>query len=118
MALIDSLTGIANRRKFEAGLGEEWRRAIRSRQALSIAIVDVDYFKKFNDRYGHARGDACLRHVARVIAGTCHRPGDLAARYGGEEFALVLPQTESEGARTVLVELLANVEKLSIEHLA
>jgi diguanylate cyclase (GGDEF)-like protein len=116
LASIDSLTGIANRRRFDARLEEEWRRARRGGHWLSLAILDVDHFKSFNDRYGHARGDACLRAVAQALGAACRRPTDLAARYGGEEFALVLGETDARAARERARDVLARVEALGIEH--
>jgi diguanylate cyclase (GGDEF)-like protein len=118
LASVDSLTGIGNRRQFDARLSNEWRRAVRTGIWLSLAILDVDDFKKFNDRYGHSKGDECLRAIALALAATCRRPSDLAARYGGEEFAFVLPETDSPGARTLMREVLGRVERLGIEHLA
>ena len=117
LASVDGLTGVANRRQLDAILDGEWRRAQRHGHWLSVALVDVDYFKRFNDRYGHARGDECLRAVAQALAKSCRRPPDLVARYGGEEFALVLPETEPEGARALVATLLDHVDQLAIEHL-
>jgi diguanylate cyclase (GGDEF)-like protein len=116
LASIDALTGIANRRRFDARLDEEWRRAARGGHALSVAIVDVDFFKKFNDRYGHARGDACLRAVAQALEAVCRRPTDLAARFGGEEFALVLADADAETAKERMLDFLRRVAALGIEH--
>jgi diguanylate cyclase (GGDEF)-like protein len=79
-------------------------------------LLDVDYFKRFNDRYGHGAGDACLRAVAQAVAAQCRRPTDLAARYGGEEFALVLAETDPEGVRRLLVSVLGAVDGLAIPH--
>jgi len=95
----DSLTDVANRRCFDLRLDAEWRRAMRDRQPLSLVMVDVDYFKQFNDLYGHREGDHCLRRVAKTMARALTRPGDLLARYGGEEFAAILPGIDLEGAR-------------------
>lgn len=116
LASIDALTGVGNRRRFESVLHEEWQRAKRARCWLSLAMVDVDHFKRFNDRYGHARGDECLRLVARALAAACRRPADQIARYGGEEFALVLPDTDPLGARYALENALRAVRELRLEH--
>jgi diguanylate cyclase (GGDEF)-like protein/PAS domain S-box-containing protein len=98
---VDSLTGLANRRRFDQGLSQEWRRAARERTPLSLVLVDIDRFKEFNDRYGHLAGDDCLRRVAGVLAEHCRRSGDLVARYGGEEMVLLLPTTTPAGAEIV-----------------
>jgi len=116
MASIDGLTAIANRRRFDVVLAQEWKRAVRSGSAISLAMIDVDEFKKFNDCYGHARGDECLRSVAGVLQSITRRPPDLAARYGGEEFAIVLPDTEAEAMPLLLGRLLDGVRELGIEH--
>jgi diguanylate cyclase (GGDEF)-like protein len=116
LATEDALTGIPNRRKFEEVVDHEWRRAQRDGHAFTLALLDVDFFKRFNDRYGHAGGDACLRAVAQAVAAQCTRPMDLVARYGGEEFVMVLPETEPEGVRAILRSVLAAVDGLGIEH--
>ncbi len=116
LALIDPLTGIANRRRFDAALEEEWKRATRHGAWFSLAIVDVDDFKAFNDTYGHSRGDDCLRAVAQSLAGVARRPGDLAARYGGEEFAIILPEMDGEAMYAQMQRLLAGVESLDLPH--
>src|SRR5258706_5989871 len=95
----DGLTGVSNRGNFDVTLQREASRAKRSRTALSVVLVDVDLFKRFNDHYGHPAGDACLRQVAQALQSACRRPADFIARYGGEEFVLVLPETPVEGAR-------------------
>ena len=97
LATIDSLTGIANRRRFEDQIKREWRRMIREKQTLSLIMCDIDYFKLYNDRYGHQQGDRCLQQVAQAIKQSVKRPGDLVARYGGEEFAIILPRTTGIG---------------------
>ncbi len=118
LASLDALTGLANRRQFDVHFDHEWRRAMRGRSWLSLAILDVDHFKKFNDHYGHARGDDCLRTLAQALAGVCRRPADLAARYGGEEFALVLPDTDPAGARGFALSVLSRIDGLGIAHAA
>jgi diguanylate cyclase (GGDEF)-like protein len=116
LAESDGLTGLANRRLFEDALAGELARARRSGSEFGLILCDVDFFKKYNDRYGHVAGDDCLRHVAAAIAGGARRPGDLAARYGGEEFAVILPDTGLEGAMTVADAIRAWVAALDIEH--
>lgn len=101
LATIDSLTGVSNRRDFEEHLEKEIRRHRRIAMPLSLAMIDIDHFKEFNDRHGHPRGDECLRRVAEAIASVARRPGDLVARYGGEEFAVLLPHTDRAGARWI-----------------
>jgi diguanylate cyclase (GGDEF)-like protein len=118
LASIDPLTGIANRRRFDVTLDGEWRRCARSGSAFSIVIIDVDHFKNFNDTYGHARGDECLRAVANALRSVARRPGDVAARYGGEEFALILPETDAAAAQAVLRHLLDAIRAQAIAHSA
>ncbi|MBR0845972.1 diguanylate cyclase [Bradyrhizobium liaoningense] len=101
LAIEDSLTGLANRRRFDERLSEEWTRAYRDRSSLALLMIDVDHFKAYNDEYGHPAGDACLRLVAQVIAAETQRSGDLAARYGGEEFAMLLPNTDAAGCARI-----------------
>jgi diguanylate cyclase (GGDEF)-like protein len=112
----DALTGIANRRRFDERFDSEWQRARRERHALALLLLDVDHFKRYNDRYGHPAGDACLRAVAQAAGGCIQRPADMAARYGGEEFAVLLPYTDRQGASHVAWRLLAAVRQLGIEH--
>jgi diguanylate cyclase (GGDEF)-like protein len=118
LASVDALTGIGNRRRFDHSLDEEWRRAVRNGSWFSLAILDVDHFKRFNDTYGHARGDECLRAIAQAITVVARRPGDLAARYGGEEFGIILPETDPPAMAAVMKRLLAAVEALAIPHAA
>ncbi len=118
MAMLDGLTGVANRRKLEARLEAAWSQACRDNGPLSLIMIDVDYFKKYNDHYGHQRGDQCLRRLAMALAATLNRPYDLLARYGGEEFACLLPDTDLAGAERVAQKMLAAVVELRIEHLA
>jgi diguanylate cyclase (GGDEF)-like protein/PAS domain S-box-containing protein len=94
----DGLTGVANRRRFDAIIELEWSNARRNRQPLSLLMMDIDYFKQYNDRYGHLEGDTCLKHVARVLGSAATRARDLLARFGGEEFVLVLPETDEAAA--------------------
>ena len=101
LATSDGLTGLANRRHFDERLQDEWARAKRDGTSLSLLLIDVDHFKKFNDQYGHQAGDACLRAVGRILAEQAQRPADLAARYGGEEFVLLLPNTDLSGCEQV-----------------
>ncbi|BDT66823.1 hypothetical protein os1_09880 [Comamonadaceae bacterium OS-1] len=112
LSATDGLTGIANRRRFDEVLASEWSRAARNSQPLALVMLDIDFFKAYNDHYGHLAGDDCLRHVARVLAAHLHRGGDLVARYGGEEFVLLAPVRDAadalhiaETARQALVAL-------------
>lgn len=113
---IDDLTQLANRRSFQRHLTDEWQRAVRSHKSISLILCDIDYFKLYNDTYGHPAGDQCLRQVASAIGQSVRRTGDLAARYGGEEFVILLPNTDAEGAQRVAKEVGARVSALEIEH--
>lgn len=116
IAMVDGLTGIYNRRCFDDVFARESARAARSGHALSLLMIDVDHFKRFNDRYGHGAGDVCLQRVAVAIASTLTRPGDLVSRYGGEEFACVLAETEHSGAVAVAQLIEQRVRRLAIPH--
>ena len=118
MSTTDGLTGIANRRGLDVCLGREWLRAARAKSPLSLIMADIDFFKAFNDHYGHLAGDTCLRKVAQAMAGTATRSADLVARYGGEEFVVVLPDTDAAGARVLAEELRRRVAALGIVHAA
>jgi diguanylate cyclase (GGDEF)-like protein len=118
MALIDGLTGVANRRKFNEDILAAWRLCFREQKPLSLILVDVDYFKRYNDRYGHQAGDDCLKSVAQTLSATVRRPYDLVARYGGEEFACVLPNTVLSGAVEIAERMQERVRTLGIEHSA
>jgi diguanylate cyclase (GGDEF)-like protein len=118
LAQVDGLTQIANRRCFDEHLDREWQRLAREQQPLSIILCDVDYFKLYNDRYGHQQGDACLQQVAKAINNSVNRSADLAARYGGEEFAIILPNTTIEGAVRVAETIRLQVQKLKMPHAA
>lgn len=115
-ATIDGLTGVPNRRQFDERLTREWLRAQRMRLPLALLMIDIDCFKQYNDHYGHQAGDQCLRSVAQAVMRCARRPGDLVARYGGEEFALLLPETDARGARTLAEQLLCEVAALHIPH--
>ncbi len=116
LSSLDGLTGIANRRAYDETLDKCWRNAIREKEILSLIMVDIDFFKPYNDTYGHQGGDDCLRKVAQAIQTSVHRPMDLVARYGGEEFVLVLPGTPIDGAHAVADKMMENVAKLKIKH--
>jgi diguanylate cyclase (GGDEF)-like protein len=116
LSLMDGLTGISNRRYFDETFDKEWRRAWRHDDILSIIIIDIDFFKKYNDYYGHLAGDDCLRQVGRVLKDSIKRAGDLVARYGGEEFVVILPSTSQEDAAKLAEKIRANVESLRVAH--
>jgi two-component system chemotaxis family response regulator WspR len=116
LSSLDGLTGIANRRQFDEVLEREWQRSVRAGTPLSLILIDIDYFKRFNDNYGHQAGDDCLKMVARTLDRVVHRPADLVARYGGEEFVIVLPDTDQEGAESVARHILIEVRELHITH--
>jgi two-component system, chemotaxis family, response regulator WspR len=114
---VDSLTGLANRRHFDESLHIEWKRAARNGVPLSVMMLDIDYFKSYNDTYGHLKGDEVLRKVAEIIQKSVLRPADQASRYGGEEFVVILPETPAAGASRLAEEIRKNVEALNITHL-
>jgi diguanylate cyclase (GGDEF)-like protein len=116
LAYTDSLTDIANRRKFDEAFTREWSRAVREKAPISILMLDVDYFKGFNDRYGHPTGDLCLQRIAHALQDGVKRPTDLVARYGGEEFVALLPQTAVAGSITTAEAMRSAVESLRISH--
>lgn len=116
LAVTDGLTGLANRRMFDRQLEAAWLRAAREKSPVSLLLVDVDQFKAYNDIYGHQAGDECLRTIARALAGTARRPGDLVARYGGEELVVLLPDLDETGAAAVAEEIRAKVETLRVRH--
>ena len=116
LATVDSLTGVANRRLFDEYLGLEWLQMFREQSPLSLILCDVDFFKLYNDTYGHLVGDFCLQQVATTINTCVKRPADLVARYGGEEFAVILPNTDTEGALKVAESIRQKVESLQISH--
>lgn len=112
----DGLTGIANRRAFDEFLQTEWRRGARSASPLAVILLDVDFFKYYNDHYGHQAGDECLIQLAQVLQRACRRPVDLPARYGGEEFTLVLPDTDQQGANSVAEAIRLDLAGLAMPH--
>ncbi len=116
LSYVDALTGLANRRRFDEALQEEWRRARRSRQPLALLIADIDCFKAYNDLLGHPEGDRCLKTVAGVFAEAVGRAGDLAARYGGEEFVILVPGADLDAAKAVAEGLRLACEALQIPH--
>ncbi|QDT45159.1 Phytochrome-like protein cph2 [Gimesia alba] len=116
LATYDDLTGVCNRRIFNEMLYKEWFRAIRHETAISLIMIDVDYFKNYNDSYGHVAGDICLKKIAETIASIIKRPGDLIARYGGEEFAVLLPETGINAAQEIAERIRNGIQDLSIEH--
>jgi diguanylate cyclase (GGDEF)-like protein len=116
LAQLDGLTALANRRHFDATLDAEWRRGVRSGSPLALILIDIDYFKNFNDFYGHPAGDACLQQVAKCLRAGFTRPADLVARYGGEEFVCVLPETPLAGADAKAQALEGAIRALGIAH--
>lgn len=116
LSMIDGLTSIANRRQFDRTLAQEWLRGTRKKTQLSLLMLDIDYFKQFNDCYGHLEGDDCLKQVVRTIKQQLERPLDLVARYGGEEFVCVLPETDVEGAVHIAKCIINQMKKLAIVH--
>jgi diguanylate cyclase (GGDEF)-like protein len=116
LSALDTLTQIANRRRFDAVLRQEWRRAVRDLAPVSLLFCDIDYFKRFNDTYGHQAGDECLVKVAQAMEETLNRPADLVARYGGEEFIALLVDTDAEGARMLAERMRARIVELKLEN--
>lgn len=116
LATRDGLTGVANRRSFDDTLQAEWLRGTRDVKPLSLVLVDVDHFKRYNDAFGHQGGDACLKSVAAAMVKSCLRSADLIARYGGEEFAAILPSTTISGALTVAERIRCDITELALPH--
>lgn len=115
-ALLDGLTNIPNRRSFDARLDSEWKRALRTGHRLALIMIDIDYFKHYNDTLGHGAGDVCLRKVAAALTGSVERTCDLVARYGGEEFVVLLPNTNEDGTCQIAERMRYKVESLHIAH--
>ena len=116
LALVDGLTGIPNRRRFDEALEHEWKRAMRDGISLALIMADIDYFKAYNDNYGHGAGDLCLKAVAKALAGSLGRASDILARYGGEEFIAIMPDTEAEGAHLLAERWRAGIAALALPH--
>ena len=116
LAIEDGLTGLANRRRFDERLEEEWTRACRERTSLGLLLIDIDHFKTYNDEYGHPAGDACLRAVAAILAAEAQRTTDLAARYGGEEFAMLLPNTDAAGCARIGERIFRAIREAGLVH--
>jgi diguanylate cyclase (GGDEF)-like protein len=116
LSRLDSLTGIANRRHLDEVLIDEWNRAMRKNQSMTIMMIDVDHFKLYNDKFGHLSGDSCLRQIAQLFAKMTNRSGDLAARYGGEEFVLVYPAMDISHAKKQATRLLHQMANLALPH--
>jgi diguanylate cyclase (GGDEF)-like protein len=114
LSMMDGLTGIANRRALDKALLQEWRRACRNRNPMTLLMIDVDHFKAYNDTHGHLVGDACLKAIATTLARAVNRPGDLVARYGGEEFVLLLPDCPQEKGEGIAEQVRADVESLRV----
>ena len=116
LASIDGLTEIPNRRAFDEMLDNEWKRAVRERHALGLLMLDVDFFKNYNDHYGHGAGDICLKKIAEALTAALLRPGGFCGRYGGEEFAAILPNTDLESLSKVADRIRATVEAMGLPH--
>jgi diguanylate cyclase (GGDEF)-like protein len=116
LSVTDSLTGLANRRSFNEYLHREWLREQRTKKPFSVIMIDIDHFKKYNDRYGHLEGDVCLQKVAWALQSALCRGGDLLARYGGEEFIAILPHTDEQGAADLAAAFHARIRELAIHH--
>lgn len=112
----DSLTGLLNRRYFDENIEKEWKKCVREKESLSLIMLDIDFFKKYNDFYGHQEGDNCLKSVAQEIRISLLRPSDIAVRYGGEEFVVILPNTTINGAYNVAERIRRNITNLAIKH--
>lgn len=116
LSTTDALTGLANRRAFDYCLKSEWQRSTRNQQPLSLLMIDIDFFKLYNDHYGHLAGDACLRKIGAILFDCAQRSGELVVRYGGEEFAMLLPGADAEAAVVVAQRCLDEVSKAQIAH--
>ena len=117
LTMLDGLTKVANRRRFDNYLAQEWQRLTQEGYPLSLILCDVDYFKSYNDTYGHQAGDDCLQQIAQAIKNAVNRPEDLVARYGGEEFAVILPNTKAEGALHIAETIRLKIQSLQLIHI-
>jgi two-component system chemotaxis family response regulator WspR len=116
LSALDGLTGIANRRSFDETLKKEWNRAMRNEKSIGLIMIDIDFFKLYNDHYGHQGGDDCLKRIAECLGESIHRETDFVARYGGEEFSAILPDTDLEGSIKVAEEMRLAINDLRVEH--
>ena len=116
LSTTDGLTGIANRRRFDEVLHTEWHRALREQEFFSILLIDIDFFKQYNDHYGHLKGDECLQQVAEILQSCIQRETDFLARFGGEEFSAILPNTHLEGAKAFAQTIMSRIEQANIPH--
>ncbi len=118
LSTIDGLTGIPNRRSFDERITQEWKRAVRESDILSLIMMDIDYFKPYNDQYGHIEGDDCIKMVSQSLSSIPMRPADFVSRYGGEEFSCILPTTDYNGAVFLAEKMRRAIEELNIPHMA
>ena len=116
LSSIDGLTEIPNRRRFDETMTNEWARARRAQTHISLILIDIDFFKQYNDHYGHAAGDKCLQKVAKTLSKSLRRPADFVARYGGEEFVVILPEIDHESARSMAYKLKEIISQLELPH--
>ncbi|MDH5681579.1 MAG: GGDEF domain-containing protein [Spirochaetota bacterium] len=116
LSYFDALTEIGNRRSFDQAFETEWRRALRNGSPISLIMIDIDFFKRYNDSYGHQAGDECLKKISKAIHNSLNRPGDIVARYGGEEFVVILSLTDRDGAAVIAENIRAEIEDMKIEH--
>jgi len=116
LSSIDGLTEIPNRRRFDDTMANEWARARRAQTHISLILIDIDFFKQYNDHYGHAAGDKCLQKVAKTLSKPLRRPADFVARYGGEEFVVILPEIDHESARSMAYKLKEIISQLELPH--
>lgn len=117
LSMVDGLTAIPNRRQFDREVEQQWQRNLRRQTPMALLMIDIDFFKQYNDFYGHLQGDDCLKKVAGILSRQLHRPGDMVARYGGEEFACILPETDEDGAKHVAQRIIEAMAEAQIEHL-